>query len=156
MSERKHQAWNFWSVFIFFGLVLLVGSLFKKKGIDIEEMTFKEALLIVLASYRLTRIIVFEKIFKYLRDVLRRRENLYLIGTLSSIVTCPWCAGVWVTLIIIVFYYLVPFGSLLVFVLALAGVASLVILFSNLAHMHTEDRQRIHRKNKGDNGNGLS
>jgi hypothetical protein len=148
MSERKHQAWNFWSAFVFFGLVVLVGYLLDIKGVEIEEITLKEAIVIILASYRMTRILVFEKIFKYFRDMLKRREDLYLIGTLSSIITCPWCAGVWVTLIIIVFYFLIPFGVLLVYVLALAGIASIVILYSNMLHMRTERKQRIHQKQK--------
>ena len=155
MSERKHQSWNFWSAFAFFGLVVLMGYLMERKGVDIREMTFKEALVIILAAYRMTRILVFEKIFKYLRDALKKREGLYVIGTLSSIITCPWCAGVWVTLTIIVFYFLVPYGVLLVYVLALAGVASLVILISNLLHMMTEGKQRIHRKNKSNKLNKI-
>jgi hypothetical protein len=146
--ERKHQAWNFWSAFIFFGLLVLMGYLLERNHVNIEDITLKEAVVIILASYRLTRILVFEKIFKYLRDALRKRENLYLIGTISSIITCPWCAGVWVTLIIIVFYYLVPYGNLFTYVLALAGIASLVILLSNMLHMHTEGKQRIHQKEK--------
>ena len=135
---------------------MLEGYLLGKKGVDIERMTFKEATVIVLASYRMTRILVFEKIFKYFRDVLKRREDLYLIGTLSSIITCPWCAGVWVTLVIIVFYYLVPFGTVLVYVLALAGVASMVILISNLLHMWTDRKQRIHQREKTPHQESLS
>jgi len=148
MSERKHQAWNFWSAFIYFGLVVLTGWMLDRQGMDISQMTLKDAALIVLATYRLTRVLVFEKIFKYLRDLLRSRQHLYVIGTLSSIITCPWCAGIWVTLIMVIFYYLVPFGILLVYVLALAGVASMVILISNLLHMHAEQRQRVHYKEK--------
>ena len=41
MNERKHQAWNFWSAFVFFGLVVLVGFLLEKKGVDIKEITLK-------------------------------------------------------------------------------------------------------------------
>ena len=148
LNERKHQAWNFWSAFVFLSTVGLVGYLLKNNGVDIEELTFKQALLIILASYRMTRIIVFEKIFKYFRNVLKKRENFYVIGTIHSMITCPWCAGVWVTLIIIVLYFLVPYGNLLVYVLALAGLASMMILVSNLLHMYTERRQRIHQKEK--------
>ncbi len=148
LNERKHQAWNFWSAFVFFGAVVLVGYLLKQRGVEIKELTFKEALLIVLASTRMTRILVFEKILKHFRDALKRRQNLYVIGTIHSMVTCPWCAAVWVTLILIVFYFLVPFGTLLVYVLALAGLATVVILLSNLLHMYTERRQRIHQKDK--------
>jgi len=148
MSERKHQAWNFWSAFFFFGMVALMGYLLEKKGVDLKEISFKESVIIILAAYRMTRILVFEKIFKYLRDALKKREGLYVVGTLSSIITCPWCAGVWVTLTVIVFYFLVPYGVLLVYVLALAGIASLVILVSNLLHMWTEGKQKIHQKSK--------
>jgi len=156
MNERKHQAWNFWSAFVFFGAVGLVAYLLQKKGVDITELTLKEAIVIILASYRMTRILVFEKIFKYLRDVLKKRESLYVIGTLHSIITCPWCAGVWVTLTVVVFYFLVPFGVVLAYVLALAGVASMVILISNLLHMHTERRQRIHQREKCPDNDSLT
>ena len=148
LNERKHQAWNFWSAFVFFGAVVLVGYFLKREGVDIRDLTMKEAVLVILASYRMTRILVFEKIFKYFRDAMKKRENLYVIGTIHSMITCPWCAAVWVTLIIIVFYFLIPFGDLLVYVLALAGLASMVILVSNLLHMYTERRQRIHQKDK--------
>jgi len=126
----------------------LVGHFLKREGVDIRDLTMKEAVLVILATYRMTRILVFEKILKYFRDALKRREDLYVIGTLHSMVTCPWCAGVWVTLTIIVFYFLVPYGALLVYVLALAGIASMLILISNLLHMYTERRQRIHQKEK--------
>jgi hypothetical protein len=147
-NERKHQAWNFWSAFVFIGALWLVGHFLNREGVDIKEITLKEVLLLILASSRLTRILVFEKILKHFRDALKRRENLYVIGTIHSMITCPWCAGVWMTLIIIVFYYLVPYGELLVYVLALAGLASMMILVSNLLHMYTERRQRIHQKEK--------
>jgi len=148
LNERKHQAWNFWSAFVFIGAILLVGHFLNRAGVDIRDLTMKEAVLVILASYRMTRILVFEKILKYFRDALKRREDFYVIGTIHSMVTCPWCAGVWVTLIIIVFYFLVPYGALLVYVLALAGLASMVILVSNLLHMYTERRQRMHQKDK--------
>ena len=148
LNERKHQAWNFWSAFVFLGAVILVGYLLKQKGVDLTELTFKEALLVILASTRMTRILVFEKILKYFRDALKKRENLYVIGTIHSMVTCPWCAGVWVTLFVIVLYFLVPYGTVLVYVLALAGLATVVILLSNLLHMFTERKQKIHQKGK--------
>lgn len=148
INERKHQAWNFWSVFVFLSALGLVGYLLRLKEVDIEELTFKEALVFILATFRMTRILVFEKIFKHFRDALKRRENMYVIGTIHAMITCPWCAGVWATLVIIVLYYLVPFGILLVYVLALAGLASMLILVSNLLHMYTERRQRIHQKEK--------
>jgi len=156
LNERRHQAWNFWSVFVFLCAIGLVGFFLDKKNIDIRELSLKEAVMVILATYRMTRILVFEKIFKHFRDALKKRENLYVIGTVHSIVTCPWCAGVWVTLIILVFYFLIPYGDLFVYVLALAGLASMVILSSNLLHMYTERRQRIHNREKCPDNNKLT
>jgi len=147
-DETKHQAWNFWSAFVFLGAVILVGYFLKREGIEIRDLSLKEALLIILASSRLTRILVFEKILKHFRDALKRRQHLYVLGTIHTMVTCPWCAGVWMTLIIIVFYFLIPYGELLVYVLALSGLASMMILVFNILHMFTERRQRIHHKEK--------
>jgi hypothetical protein len=147
-SERKHQAWNFWSAFVFFGLIVLVSYLMRRQGFDIEDMTFKEAVVIVLASYRSTRVLVFEKIFKYFRDVLKKRKDFLVIGTVHSIVTCPWCAGMWMSLIMVVFYYLVPFGDVLCFVMALAGIASLITIISNMMQMNAELKQAVHRREK--------
>jgi hypothetical protein len=104
----------------------------------------------------MTRILVFERILKYLRNMLKKREDLYVIGTLHSIITCPWCAGVWVTLVIVVFYFLVPYGVVLAYVLAMAGVASMIILLSNILHMYTEGKQRIHKREKGNFKDSLS
>ena len=152
MTDKKHQAWNFWSAFVFFALVALTGYLLERKEVHLDEMGIRDALVLILASYRMTRVLVFEKIFKYFRDVLKRKSHFYVIGTVASIVTCPWCAGVWVTLVIVVFYYLVPFGYVLVYVLALAGVASLVTLFSNMTQMRAEMKQRIHQKERDEQG----
>jgi hypothetical protein len=152
MSEKKHQAWNFWSAFVFFALVALTGYFIEKQGIELKKMGIRDALVLILASYRMTRVLVFEKIFKYLRDVLKKRSHFYVIGTIASIITCPWCAGVWVTLVIVVFYYLIPYGYVLVYVLALAGVASLVTLFSNMTQMRAEMKQRIHQKQREEEG----
>ena len=147
-KDPRHNAWNFSSVFFFFLLLAGTGFLLRKKGIDIKEMAFRESLVIVLATYRLTRIVVFEQIFKFIRNTLKRHKDHYVIGTIHAIITCPWCSGVWVSLIIIFFYYLVPFGDLMTYVLALAGIASLLILLSNLTHMWAERKQRLHRRDK--------
>ena len=147
-NDRKHNAWNFSSVFFFFLLLAGTGFLLHRNGINIRAMSFKDALVIVLAIYRLTRIIVFETIFRFFRNSLKRHKDIYLIATIHSIVTCPWCSGVWISLFIIIFYYLVPFGDLMTYVLALSGVASLIILVSNLTHMYAEKKQRIHRMEK--------
>jgi len=152
MSDKKHQAWNFWSAFVFFGLVGFVGYIMERRGLDVKEMQLKEAVVIILGSYRMTRVLVFEKIFKYFRGILKKNSSYYVIGTITSIITCPWCAGVWVTLFVFSCYFLIPYGDVLAYVMALAGLASLVTLFSNMTQMNAELKQQVHKRSKEENG----
>lgn len=141
MVKSKQNGWNFLSLFVYFGLVILVGYLLKRKGIDIEDIKVKELVILTLASYRLTRMVIFEKIFKFFRDKIRENKEYYLFNTVMYIFSCPWCAGVWMTLMNVVFYFFVPYGILLVYILAISGVASLIVLLANLTGLTVEYRQ---------------
>jgi hypothetical protein len=111
------------------------------KGINITEITTRDLIILILASYRLTRIVVFEKIFKFFRDFIKNYNRYYFFSTILFIITCPWCAGVWMALVTIVFFYLVPFGNLLIYAIAIAGVASFIVQGSNLMGLHLEAKQ---------------
>jgi hypothetical protein len=141
MDNRKQNLWNFLSVFFYFGLVVLVGYIMQENGYNIRNISTRDLIVLMLASYRLTRIVVFEKIFKYARDFIRDNGRFYFFSTLQFIVTCPWCAGVWMVLIMIVFFYLIPYGDLLAYALAIAGAASFFVQAVNLMGLHLEEKQ---------------
>lgn len=144
MESKKQNAWNFTSLFFFFGLVVGTGYLLEKNGIDVIKTPIWEFVLMALASYRMTRVLVFEKIFKYFRDLVRSQTKYHLIHTIKFIITCPWCAGVWVSLIIVIFYFLVPYGKFLVFILAISGIASFFIQIVNFMGLTIEEKQGDH------------
>ncbi len=141
MNNQKQNFLNFLSIFIFFGLIMLVGYIMKENGHNIRKISTQDLILVILASYRITRIVVFEKIFKFARDLIKNQNRYYFFSTLEFIVTCPWCAGVWVVLITLIFFYLIPFGDLLVYALAIAGVASFIVQTVNLIGLHLEQKQ---------------
>jgi hypothetical protein len=141
MQYPKQNLWNFSSIFIYFGFIILVGYIMKLHGLNIREIATRDLIILMLASYRLTRIVVFEKIFKFGRDFIRTHNRLYFFSTIQFIVTCPWCAGVWMVLIMIIFFFLVPFGDLLAYALAIAGVASFFVQTANLMGLHIEHKQ---------------
>jgi hypothetical protein len=141
MENRKQNLLNFSSIFIFFGLIVLVGYVLDLYGYNIRNITTRDFIILTLASYRLIRIVVFEKIFKYARDFIKSNNKYYFFSTLQFIVTCPWCAGVWLVLIMIVFFYLIPYGDLLAYALAIAGVASFIVNTINLIGLHLDEKQ---------------
>lgn len=140
-SNIQSKTWNFWAAIFFIVCLVGLGFALDCKGISTEDFTFGNITLMVLATYRLTRILVFDKIFKLFRDFFRSRQRLYLFFVIKEIITCPWCAGVWVSLIIILFYFLVPFGQLFIIVLAISGVASFIVILVNYVGLSTEEKQ---------------
>lgn len=79
-------------------------------------MRMMDLLLLVLASFRLTHLIVLDSITEPLR---RPVAALPVLGTL---VTCYWCCGVWVSALLVAAYHWYPAAATpIVWLLAVAG-----------------------------------
>lgn len=133
--------WNFMATIFYIILTVLLGYGLKRKGIEIEQIRIWEVFVLALATYRLTRILVFDKIFKFFRDFIRANARLQAIYVIKEILGCPWCAGVWVALFNVVIYFLVPFGNLFIYLLAIAGIASFFVIFVNYFGLSVEEKQ---------------
>jgi len=140
-SAKQGKTWNFWAALFFLVLLAGLGFSLESKGITTADFSAGNLTLMVLATYRLTRILVFDKIFKLFRDFFINHQRLYVFFVIKEIITCPWCAGVWVTLVIIGMYFLVPFGQLFVILLAISGVASFIVIIVNYVGLSTEEKQ---------------
>ncbi|WP_079508129.1 DUF1360 domain-containing protein [Mesobacillus jeotgali] len=106
-------------------------------------VSWLEFCLLVMASFRLTRLIVYDKITEFLREPFHNfvEETLedgttetfieikgtglrYWIGELLS---CHWCTGIWSAVFLFGSYMLFPQLAIPVInILAIAGVASLI------------------------------
>lgn len=126
-----------------FYIVCLValGYGIKRYGITREDFGIGDIALMSIATYRLTRILVFDKIFKLFRDFLKSREKLHVFYVIREIITCPWCAGVWVALIVVALYFMVPFGDIFIILLTISGIASFIVVSVNFIGLSTEEKQ---------------
>jgi hypothetical protein len=108
--------------------------------------TWLDFVILILASFRLTRFIVFDKITEFIRRPFHNTvEEIspdgktevfieikgngiqYWIGELLS---CHWCTGFWCAAVIYSSYYFFPFYSKpLITVFAIAGCASIIQTF---------------------------
>lgn len=140
-ENAQQKFWNFWATLFFIICVVGLGFGLNAKGITVEDFRVGSITFMVLATYRVTRILVFDKIFKLFRDFFRARQRLYVFYVIKEIITCPWCAGVWVALIIVAIYFLVPFGKLLVILMSISGLASFVVILVNYVGLSTEEKQ---------------
>ena len=145
---RQEKTWNFLSLVVYAALVGVTGHFFEKKGMEISSIPFWEWVIMALATYRLTRIMVYDRIFKFFRDFVRAHDHIGLMISLKNMITCPWCAGVWAALVVFLFQYFVPYGSLLNILLSVAGAGSFLVVWANLTGLKTEKAQTELRKSR--------
>ena len=110
------------------------------------NMTFLNLLILSLASFRLTRLLVFDKIFEFMREpffdeILEENddgelETYYLPKDrgvkkfIGEMLSCYWCTGIWTSaLIVLLFNFYPAFAAPILLFLAVAGLASMIELF---------------------------
>jgi hypothetical protein len=139
--NHRQKSWNFLATLFYIACFIALGYALKKSGIGPDDIKFRDMALMTLATYRLTRLLVFDAIFKLFRDFVKSRANYLVFYVIREIITCPWCAGVWAAIIIIAIYYFVPFGQILIILFAISGVASFIVILVNCFGLTTEEKQ---------------
>jgi hypothetical protein len=142
---------NFWnivySIFFLVFFLILLKILFIVRGSLPTSIPIFDLVLIILATFRLTRLFVYDKITRFLRDLFFHANEMYTeegvtyfakkermhgpLRTVYELLTCPWCFSVWAATIVVFFYFLTPFAWLPILILAVSGVASFAQLVSN-------------------------
>ncbi|MGO4886880.1 DUF1360 domain-containing protein [Anaerobacillus sp. MEB173] len=101
-----------------------------------------DLVILILASFRLTRLIVFDEITSFIRKpflTVTYQENedgqlveniefkgkglRYWFGVLLS---CHWCVGIWASLGIVMLFFYFPLFNFFLLVLAISGAASFI------------------------------
>ena len=143
MRITDQYFWNvvfliFFLVLVFMGTVILQTEAYKLP----VDLTFTDFALISLASFRIIRMMVYDKIFAFFReqfyDPTEYKGEVVLVKpeggprrTLADLLSCPWCFGVWATAMVTFFYLLTPYAVFPVYFLALSSVASMLQIIAN-------------------------
>lgn len=150
MKAKDDQGfWNIVFSLLFLGLLILsVQLLLLKNGSLPREIPPYDLILIMLATFRLTRLFVYDKITQFFRDwflvktvfpgendelvIIRQNPVSGLRRTISELLGCPWCTGVLMALFVTFFYFYTTFAWFIILFLAIAGVATFLQLLSNM------------------------
>jgi hypothetical protein len=151
-TSKTEKIWNVLSMVVFVLLLIAAGVLLIQMGIDITRITWGDLILLSIATYRMIRLLVYDRIFKLVRDFIRSFGGTGLGDSLKTIITCPWCAGVWISLFNVAIFYLVPFGQLFIYVMSIAGIATFLQLGSNIAGLVAENKQMEVREKREKTG----
>ena len=121
------------------GTVILEGEAYK----PFATLTIVDYTLMTLATFRLVRFFVYDKITAFFReqfyDVSEGRQGTTLVKpesgprrTLADLMSCPWCFGIWASATVTFFYLLTPHAFYPVMLLAIGAVASLLQVLANM------------------------
>ena len=152
--EDDQNIWNFIFTLLFIGMVVFcIGVLLRAGRLPIAIDLF-DLVLIILATLRLIRLFVYDKITRWFRDLFMQKTTVegspgesitirqkYAGGplrTLSELFACPWCIGVWASFTVTFFYFLTPLAWFPILFLAIAGVATFLQLLSNMIGWRAE------------------
>ncbi|HEX7056281.1 MAG TPA: DUF1360 domain-containing protein [Bacilli bacterium] len=97
-----------------------------------KDLSWLTYVMLILASYRLTHLIVFDKITEFLREPFLRRKRVIEHGEAKTkkeptsmfgyLLNCYWCTGIWIAAILGIFYLLYPaWARPFIFILSIAG-----------------------------------
>ena len=128
---------HMWNAFIFFAFpVMIVGAyvlIERLIGIrNIGVLSVFDITIMSLATFRIIRLITFDKIFSFARvmfmDTLPDGTEVKPAGgfrrAAAELMECFWCTGVWVGLFVLVLYMLTPIGRFGALILAIAALGS--------------------------------
>jgi hypothetical protein len=138
----KTAFWNI--VYSLFFLVLVFGGMgwLVEQGFMARTIPLGDFLLMALAIFRLIRLTSYDVITSFIRDAVATARPNTFVGTFSQLVHCPWCTGLWFSFFLVFFYYATPIAWPIILILALAGVASIVQILSNLIGWSAELKKR--------------
>lgn len=138
----REKVVNFLSTFVFLIVLSISIYLLQKIGFKIEEVSVLDLVIITLATFRLVRMLMYEKVFGIIRYFINSRGEKLFFNSLGNLVKCPWCTGVWAALFAFDLHYLIPYGLYLNYLLAMAGLASVLVVAVNNMNYRSDILER--------------
>ena len=160
ITKSNQNKWGVVFTFIYLGIFIAGLMLLESVNGELPKSipTF-DLVIIILAAFRLTRLFVYDIVMQFFRDWFLDKEEFEdergaiqvrrfppIKGprrTLNDLLGCPWCFGMWAGLLVPLFYFLTPYAWFVILVMAISGVATLLMLFANLIGWNAE-----YKKNK--------
>jgi len=141
--KKRIDWWDVYFSFVFVLLVFIAYRLVVLSGTPPRMVSIWDAFLMMLATFRLTRLVVYDSIMRWFRNFFEDGKPYTFLGTLKTLVNCPWCMGLWFAVVVSGAYFYAPFLWFFIFVLALSGAATFIQLITNFIGWSAEYKKRL-------------
>ena len=140
---------------ILIGLALYAFDTIGARVESLQDITVWEFVLLALAVFRLTRLFVYDSVSQWIRDIFldveevkdpvaeitlvyRSKPEKGIRRLFADLLSCPWCTGVWISLVTTFVYLMYPSTWFLWLMMAIAGVATVIQISANAIGWHAE------------------
>lgn len=127
----------FYAALVIFGIWYLAMA-----GLFARSVGLPDFLLMTLAVWRLVRLFTYDAITKFIRDWFDGAHPQTLRGTIFTLMTCPWCTGLWFGATVVFFYFATPYAWPVILILAISAVGSFFQVLSNYVGWAAEAKKR--------------
>ena len=145
MQERKNKTVHFWhtTLSLFFAAIAVLAYCSLEAGGRLTgQVPLGDFVLMTLAIARLVRLFTYDNITVFIREWFEGYDPRSFMGSLGTLINCPWCTGLWFALVTVFFYFALPtIAFYVILVLALSSTASYVQLFGNLIGWQAEAKK---------------
>lgn len=132
-EETKDNFWNFVFSVLFLLVFILSFIILEDRYINISQIDFYELILLSLAVFRLTRLIVYDHAMLFLRRYFIYEKKAGFKKTIGDLLKCPWCTSVWITLLLVYSYFLFPKVTYyFIIIMAISALATFFQITANL------------------------
>ena len=152
---------NFWNIIYSIIFLCFCTILFKilvtVNGSLPTSISFFDLSLVILATFRLTRLFVYDKITRFVRDIFFHSLESYTengvthfakkerthgpLRTIYELLTCPWCFSIWASVTVSFFYFLTPLAWFPILILAISGLATILQIITNMIGWTAENQK---------------
>lgn len=136
----------FWNILfsLFFALLMVAGiAWLAATGSFNRSVTVGDFVLMALAIWRLIRLFTYDAITAFVREWFEGAAPGTFRGTLHTLLTCPWCIGLWFSFLVVFFYFATIYAWPVILILALAAVGSFLQILANLVGWSAEAKKRM-------------
>lgn len=136
---------HFWHTFLslfFVALVVLAIAWLDALGKLVAWIPLVDFFLMALAIQRLVRLVSYDAITAFVRNWFYGYDPESFMGSLGTLINCPWCTGLWFSLLVVFFYFLTPYAWYAILILALGSFASYLQIFANWLGWSAEAKKR--------------
>lgn len=126
---------HFWytTLSVFFAALALLAYLSLSANAKLASFVpVGDFFLMTLAIQRLVRLFTYDSITEFIRNWFIDVDPNSLRSSLGTLIHCPWCTGLWFSLVVVFFYFATPIIAwYAILVLALSSAASFLQLVAN-------------------------